>query len=120
MTDLEHLRLLIDERIPSGKTEEDTLFTDAELQAILSEANNDLYSATAKLWMIKAGIVEHEIQSYKIGEESITYQKLQERYSKCVELANHYANQAKSNSVAYSTAYKIQKPDVLHEEDNED
>lgn len=48
------LRRLIGERIPIGKTEDDTRFTDAEISAVYRDNNNDLNKTLAELWLAKA------------------------------------------------------------------
>lgn len=48
------LRQLIGERIPSGGTQADTMFTDIEVQDFLDRAGNSLYQAAYIGWQAKA------------------------------------------------------------------
>lgn len=117
MDNVEYLRLLLDERIPDGGTESDTLFSDSEINTVLSEQDSDLMAAASSLWRIKAGILQNHIKSYKVGEESITFQSLSDRFNMAVKLAEYYASKVVSGSG--SLVYSIEKPDVLHEDDDE-
>lgn len=53
-TDAENLRLLLGERIPNGGDDSDTLFSDAEIDEFLLEADNSLNLAAYSGWVAKA------------------------------------------------------------------
>lgn len=48
------LRLYLGESVPDGGAESDTMFTSAQLVALLARAGGDLHRATAEGWSIKA------------------------------------------------------------------
>jgi len=68
----EELRELLDEVVPEGGTESDTRFTDAQLDKLLTVANN-IYSVAAEGWVRKAAMLQRElgqIEQYSVGDES--------------------------------------------------
>lgn len=70
------LRAALGESIPTGGTEADTNFTDAQLDALLVASNCVVETAAARGWLLKAmaateprgGMIE-----YRIGTESVRY-----------------------------------------------
>ena len=54
MTAVEDLRLLLGEPIPDGGTEDDTMFTDLQIQSFLDDANGDEERAAYLGWRAKA------------------------------------------------------------------
>lgn len=48
------VRELLGERIPVGGTAEDTMFTDAQIEQLLTDHDNDLDEAVGHGWKIKA------------------------------------------------------------------
>lgn len=55
-TDAERLRRRLGEKIPSGGTDEDTNFTDDDIDALIEEAAGDLDKAAHAGWLEKAGM----------------------------------------------------------------
>lgn len=68
-------RTRLGERIPRGKTEADTLFSDNELQEILDRAADNEYRALADGWSTKAGLLAEMIDTNESGSER-KYSKL--------------------------------------------
>lgn len=54
MADSDRLRLMLAETIPDDGTDEDTLFTHAEISQFLLDGNNDLERAAFEGWRAKA------------------------------------------------------------------
>lgn len=57
LTDVDRLRQLLGEEIPSGGTEADTLFTNEQIQDFLTSSDDDLTAAAALGWRAKAAEV---------------------------------------------------------------
>lgn len=53
-TDAERVRRRLGERIPAGGTDADTMFSDAEIADLISEADGDIEAAVAEGWKVKA------------------------------------------------------------------
>jgi len=118
--DLTLLRLLTDERIPAGGTEADTSFTDAELTSITSKCGDDVNLAASEVWRVKAGLVKSQmgdIENYSLGEESVKYTTLQQRYDHALALSEEYR---KKSTARPATVFSQTPPDVLHSEDDND
>jgi hypothetical protein len=111
--DLTYLRLLIDERIASGKSEADTSFMDAELVAIATKCNDNLFLTASEVWRIKAGLLEDRIASYSLGSESVSYTSLQEAYARAIALSIEYKKKDSDNS-GIAKAFSRTPPNVLH------
>lgn len=55
LTDITYLRLLIQENVPEGMTDDATMFLDEHLVAILNRSSNVMSYAAYTAWSIKAG-----------------------------------------------------------------
>lgn len=116
----EYLRLLTDERIATGQTEDDTNFTNAELQSIIDGAScsDDVFCAAAEVWQVKAGLLNSQmnnIASYTLGDESVKYTGLQAQYQHAIAMAEKYRQKAAASSVAYTR----KTPDILYTGDDD-
>lgn len=116
MIDLAYLRLLTSERIPAEGSEADTSFTNAELTAIISQCGDDVNLAASEVWKVKAGLIQLQIESYKLGEESVNYTKLQDLYKQAIELSDKYRKQSKFSA---ANVFSSTPPDVLHEDEDD-
>ena len=56
ISDSERLRLLLGEQIPDTGRPEDTLFSEAEIAQLLTDANGDFDRAAYEGWRLKAAI----------------------------------------------------------------
>lgn len=83
------LRALIDERIPPGRTDADTRFTDAELDEILTAAST-IEAAAAECWLRKATRAFSErggLEKSRAGDESHEFVSLKEYRDHCLAMA---------------------------------
>ena len=117
--DLTYLRLIVNEKIPSGGSEADTSFTDVELVAIAAQCSNSLYLTASEVWRIKAGLLQDRISSYSLGTESVTYAALREAYDRAIALSIEYKKKG-SVDTDIARAFSQTPPDVLHSEDDDD
>lgn len=107
------LRELLDEVIPEGGTESDTRFTDAQLDRLLSRANN-IYAAAAEGWTRKAAMLQRElgqVESYSVGQERYDMRKLKDALDYALKMAETYSRMAASSMG--SMILKIEPPEVL-------
>lgn len=89
------LRRLIDERIPSGGTDADTRFTDAEIDDLLTEASS-IEEAAAAGWRQKAAWAMSErggLEKSRAGDEAHEFVSLETYRDHCLKMAAHYADQ---------------------------
>jgi len=117
MTPTEELRLelreLLDEVIPEGGMESDTRFTDAQLDKLLTKANN-IYAAAAEGWTRKAAMLQRElgqVESYSIGQEQYDMRKLKDMLDYALKMAETYSRMAASSMG--STILRFTPPEVL-------
>ncbi len=80
------LRILINERIPSGGTEADTRFTDNELALILVRCNYNIYAASAEGWYVKAGMFSMMIDV----DESGSNRNLSDIFKHALSMGDRY------------------------------
>lgn len=104
------LRKLINEVIPASGSEADTNFTDDELNALIAEAPN-IYSAAAAGWIMKAGMLQAQIESYTIGQERYDLTSLRDMLSYALAMAQQYNEIAKVDGG--SVILKVTPPEVL-------
>lgn len=106
------LRRLLDEKIPTGGTEEDTRFLDSEIDDLLTDATN-INEAAANGWIQKAGMYQREIgdvEQTDTGQESYKLTSLKNRMEYALKMAETYRNLA---GVSGSFMLGITKPEVL-------
>lgn len=107
------LRKYLNEMIPAGKTEADTRFLDTELEELLTEAEN-VYQAAAKGWVIKAGLLQGDIESYSVGQEKYDLSSLKEQLAHALAMAGQYNALARDSSKVNSgVVLKLTKPEVI-------
>ena len=109
----EELRELLDEVIPEGGTENDTRFTDAQLDRLLGKSRN-IYAAAAEGWTRKAAMFQRElgqVQSYMVGQERYDMAKVKDLLEYALKMAETYRQMA-SSSIG-SVILKFKPPEVL-------
>jgi len=107
------LRKYLNEMIPVGKTDADTRFLDAELDELLTEAEN-VYQAAAKGWVIKAGLLQGDIESYSVGQEKYDLSSLKDQLAHALAMAKQYAALAGESSKPNSgVILKLTRPEVI-------
>lgn len=109
------LRKYLNETIPVGGTENNTRFLDSELDELLAEAEN-VYQAAGKGWLIKAGLLQGDIESYGVGQEKYELTSVKDKLAHALAMANQYASlgdTAASGQVTSGVILKLAKPEVL-------
>jgi len=109
------LRKYLNEKIPAGGTDADTGFLDSELDELLTEAAN-IYQAAAKGWIIKASLLQGDIESYSVGQEKYDLTSLKDQLAHALAMANQYAglaNIAESGPVISGVILKLTKPEMI-------
>ena len=109
----EELRELLDEVIPEGGTENDTRFTDAQLDRLLGKSRN-IYAAAAEGWTRKAAMFQRElgqVQSYMVGQERYDMAKVKDLLEYALKMAETYRQMA-SSSIG-SVILKFKPPEVI-------
>ena len=109
----EELRELLDEVIPEGETENDTRFTDAQLDRLLSK-NRNIYAAAAEGWTRKAAMCQRElgqIQSYAVGQERYDLANVKDMLEYALMMAETFRQMA-ARSMG-STILRFKPPEVL-------
>ncbi|MCL1701619.1 hypothetical protein [Lysinibacillus sp. Bpr_S20] len=109
----ERLRKMINDRIPTGGTDKDAVFLNAELDDILRESES-IYYAASEGWTIKAGLLEGDIEGYSAGNEKYELTKLQDRLSHALRMAQKYKDLAEeAEEQQPSFLLKCSAPDVM-------
>lgn len=109
------LRKLLDEVIPTGGTESDTRFLDADLDELLAEARN-VFGATSAGWTMKAGMIARELgnlQSHSVGQEQYVIVNLQTAQRTALEMADRYDGMARAAGGSGSMVVPIERPEVI-------
>ena len=107
------LRKYLNETIPAGGTDADTRFLDTELDDMLAEAEN-INQAAAKGWVIKAGLLQGDIESYSVGQEKYDLTSLKDQLSHALAMAAQYTALAgESSKTNTGVILKLTRPEVL-------
>lgn len=107
------LRKYLNEAIPDGGTEFDTLFTDAEIDEFLEEADT-VYGAASTGWSIKAALLEKDIESYSVGAESYKLTSLKDQLEHATAMEKKFAAmEEKATGGNVSRLLTVKRPDVL-------
>lgn len=99
------LRMYLGERIPTGGTEADTLFTDAELNTIILRGASNFELTMGHAWNAKAGILSELIDIAEDGSS----RALSKRYDQARRQADVYYRRA----VAEDEALASEVPPVV-------
>ncbi|MGY0692623.1 hypothetical protein ACW2QC_07490 [Virgibacillus sp. FSP13] len=105
------LRKLLNERIPSDGSADDTNFADGELDELISE-NNSIYAAASFGWTEKAALLQGDIEQYSAGDERYTLTSLKDKLSHAMQMAAHYGELGKTDSGG-GFMFKVTPPEVL-------
>lgn len=113
---IKRLRLMVSDPAPQGAGEP-PLFSDDDLSLMFEEHAN-IFSLAAEIWMIKAGLVQGEIQSYSTGDEKYDLTSMKDRYTHALEMEKLYRAKAEEelkNVDGYngSIILKFNTPDVI-------
>ena len=100
MATVEQLRMYLGERIPVNGSENDTLFTDAELQAILDAYPDGFYAAVAEGWAVKAAAYVRLIDISEGGTERMLSQRYRHAYKQLEFWAGRASIEAETLLVA--------------------
>lgn len=106
------LRRLIDEVIPLGGSDQDTRFTDEELDEVL-EAAGSIEEAAAECWERKAARAMSErggLEESRAGDETHRFVSLKEYRDHCLAMAERF--RARAPQVG-SRLLAFEPPDVL-------
>ncbi|ACV64903.1 hypothetical protein Dtox_4236 [Desulfofarcimen acetoxidans DSM 771] len=112
---LTRLRKYLNETIPAGGTDTDTRFLNSELEELLTEADN-VYQAASKGWIIKASLLQGDIESYSVGQEKYDLTSLKDQLSHAVTMASQYASLGTATAggkVLSGAILKLSKPEVI-------
>lgn len=116
------LRELLDEEIPAGGSESDTRFIDAQLDRLLTNAEN-VYLAAADGWTRKAGMLQRELGQLaetQAGDERVTRVNLSTAVNYCLTMAKQYRETGQGQSSDHgSRVLGFEAPDVLGTESEE-
>lgn len=91
------LRKIIDESVPVGGTDGDTRFSDADINELLSDAEN-VYLAASEGWTLKAGKMQSELgvlTETQAGDERHKRVDLSTVRNYCIGMARIYAEKGK-------------------------
>lgn len=90
------LRLQIGERVPSGGTAEDTLFTDDEIEMFISRGGGRYFFTLAYAWSAKAGILSELVDVVEDGSQRL----LSQRFRNADRRAEHFGKKAVEEELA--------------------
>lgn len=105
------LRKLLNEVVGAGQTDGDTNFLDSEIDELLTEADS-LQGAASAGWMLKAGMLEGQIESYTTGQESYKLTSLKDRIAHAKDMAKHYRDNDPVKPQGLSLFLNVQRPEV--------
>lgn len=108
------LRELLDDEIPSGGTEANTDFTDAQIDRLIESATN-LHAAAAEGWRRKAGKIQKKIgliASYQDGTERYDYVNLTTALNAAMSMVKMYDELA-ARPFLGSYMLGVKPPEVL-------
>lgn len=111
----DRLRKMLNEVVPTGGTEADTNFTDAELDNLLNDAAENIYLATSFGWTLKAGLLKDRVEKYKVGQESYDKTTLKDMADHALKMARQYADMSRPGGGKPGGArmLKVKPPEVL-------
>lgn len=104
----DRLRILINDVIPDGGTDDGATFSDDELNDMIKESSN-VYYAAYEGWTIKAGMLEGDIESYTAGNEKYDMTSLKDRLNHYLFMADRYKAKAEEEDCSSSQTAVILK-----------
>ncbi|AJA42409.1 hypothetical protein AJ85_05675 [Alkalihalobacillus alcalophilus ATCC 27647 = CGMCC 1.3604] len=114
----ERLRLMLNDRIPKGGSEEDATFSNAEIVNLLEEATT-IYKGAAVGWTLKAALLQGDIESYGVGQEKYDLTSLKDQYEHALAMAKQYSvlaleqEETATGSRRSGRMLKVKRPRVL-------
>lgn len=109
----DRLRKMINDMIPQGGTDSDATFSDDELDGFIRESSN-IYYVASELWVLKAGMLQDDIESYSAGNEKYDMTSLKDRLSHYLLMAERYKEKAEQDDGGQSSVIlKFNTPDVM-------
>lgn len=107
----EHLRALIQERIPVGGSESDTSFTDAQLDTWFLVPSSSLEEAAWRGWLVKAGDDRGGVIERTIGSERLRFANPDPTFA--LSMADYYYGLLPEDPLEGSQALELEPGDVL-------
>lgn len=108
LTSQGHLRLLLGERIPEGKTGFDTMFSDDEIQHFLDQGNGQIEAAAWYGWVAKAA----ELANYTNVIEGNSSREMAELHRQALRMIDRYAGYVATTSRGRARVGRIVRPGV--------
>lgn len=111
LTDSERLRQLLGERIPPGKTAEDTMFSEEEIEEFLvkgSEMTNPIEAAAYYGWQSKAA----ELSNYVNVIEGNSSREMGELHRQALRMVAQYAGFVPAPGRGKAVVGRIRRPGV--------
>lgn len=108
----ERLRKLINDPLPPTGSEKQPIFSDEELDDVLSESET-IYQAASVLWSMRAALIQSQIESYSIGDEKYEYTSMKDQYTYALKMAETYAAMPSSGKKKSGLFLKVKRPGVL-------
>lgn len=112
------LRLYLDEKIPPGGSQDDTRFSDTELEVLLDDFET-IYGAASLGWSIKAAMIQKEmgdIEETRTGQETYRYVQLKDRLAHAQTMAEDFQRREQEELGKKKTGsciLRIAAPEVL-------
>lgn len=103
------LRFLTGERVPPGKQDTDTNFSDDEMADIILRFQGNLYFAAAEIWSAKAAEAADMVDVTESGSEK----KLSQLYKPAIDQATRYTQAGVSAAAALIEPVVGQSVDIL-------
>lgn len=101
MTDVDFLRVVLQEAIPPGGFEDDTMFTDAQIQAIIDRSSGLTSVAAWFGWMMKAGALSIMVdRNDGVGSNK----KFSQASASALKIAKNWETQAQTDLEAIGTS----------------
>lgn len=114
--DIKRLRLMVNDPVPSLESGSLPLFTDEELAVMFLE-HESIYRIASEIWVIKAGLIQGDIQSYTAGNEKYDLTSMKDRYTHALAMAKMYEVKADEDLApgvsGSSYMMKFKTPDVM-------
>lgn len=93
---------------------ESSIFDNDEIEELLEEAPN-IYIAASNAWVVRAALLEGDIESYSSGSEKYDLTKLKDRIDHALRMASHYKGLGDEEAGASSSSsfvIGVKRPEV--------
>lgn len=108
LTDSERLRQLLGERIPPGRTAEDTMFSEEEIEAFLDKGAGVIEAAAYYGWQAKAA----ELSNYVNVIEGNSSREMGELHRQALRMVTQYAGFVPAPGRGKAVVGRIRRPGV--------